>query len=538
MKRVFGWLTGALMVFTCAVSASAQGTGAQINESTVSTVVYVDQSNPSASDSNPGSQAQPLLTIGAAVAIAAGNIANGTKIEVGPGVYRESIILNRFNASNPAPLIIEASTPGAAIVSGADVWTGWQSQGDGTYTKPWPYSWGNAPSPSGWPSLPAIVTRREMVFVNGIALVQQLSLPLPGPGTFNVSDGGTITIFPATGLDLSSATVEVSTRAGLLQTPNGISNLVLRGLVFEDDGTAVNSVGNGAVKLVGGANILVDNCTFNHNNWLGMSVSGGPARQITIQDSFADHNGENGIALSKLDNLLFDSNQTSSNNWRGAAGGFVSFDADGMKTSRIHDATFSNSVSAYNQTGGWWFDTDNANLLIQNDQFCGNQTNGLFVEASEGPVNIQSALLLGNLFNGFQMANSTYVNLQSNVIVSNAKAGIFIGGSDSPRNVTNYATGQSYALYSQYFTLGADHVVGTASSQYVLTSSLSSSWTLFAASLISDYNVWFNQYNSVPFSTKFGRQNLGGWQSSSKQDVDSTWANPNDSLPAYCGTPD
>jgi len=69
---------------------------------------------------------------------------------------------------------------------------------------------------------------------------------------------------------------------------------VLRGLTFEYDNTAVNALGNGAAKLAGGSNILVDNCIFNNNNWLGLSISGDPAQAITVESSRADHNGEPG----------------------------------------------------------------------------------------------------------------------------------------------------------------------------------------------------------------------------------------------------
>jgi hypothetical protein len=376
-----------------------------------------------------------------------------------------------------------------------------------------------------------------MVLVNSVALLQVLSLPLPGPETFNVVDGGTITIWPPSGTDMTTDAVDVSTRAGLLQTPRGISNLVLRGLAFVHDNSAVNSIGNAAVKLSGGSNILIDGCVFDYNNWLGLSISGGPAQAITIQNSLADHNGENGIALAKLDNLLFNNNQTSSNNQRGAAGGFTSFDADGIKVSRIHDATFSNSVSAYNLTGGAWFDTDNVNVVIQNLQFCGNLTNGLFVEASEGPLAVTGAQFFGNGGNGIQLANSTAVTITNSVLYGNAKA-IFIGGSDSPRSVTNYATHQNYSLYQQNLTLNNNDLVGIASSQYFLTSSLSGSWPLLVQTLSSDYNDYYNPSNVVGFSTKFGRQNLGGWQSGSKQDPNSVTTNPAVAVPSYCGIPD
>ncbi len=524
------------LLLALASIANAQVSGAQFYLFFVRTTIYFEVFYSAASDSNPGTQSQPLATIGRAITLAGNNTANGTRIVIGNGTYREALSLSAFSASNPAPLIIEAANPQQAIVSGADVWTGWQSQGDGTYIHSWPYTWGNAPSPAHWPILQPIVTRREMLFVNEVPLTQVLSLPLPGPGTFNVVDGGTITIWPPAATDMSSAVVEVATRAGLLLTPRGISNLVLRGLVFEYDNTAVNGVGNAAVKLIGGSNILIDDCVFNQNNWDALSVSGNPAKQVTIQNSEADGNGENGIAMSKVENLLFQNDQTSSNNWRGAAGGFVGFDADGMKISRLHDASLVNYVSSYNQTGGLLFDTDCRNVTITNSQFCGNLTNGIFIEASEGPVNLQNVLLLRNLSHGLQVANSTNLALVNSVAYGN-KGGVFIGGSDSSRNVTDFETGQLYYLYSQNLSLNGNIIAGMSSQQYVLTSSLRSSWASFVQTLNSDYNDWYGAANYAPFSTAFGRQNLAGWQSSTEQDVNSTSAVPSVQLPSYCGTP-
>jgi hypothetical protein len=520
-----------------ATRAQAQGTGAQINESAVGLVLYVDRSNPLASDQNPGTVSRPLLTLGRAIALAGPRANSGTDIKIGPGIYREVLNLSAFSPSDQAPLILEATDPYQTVISGSDVWTGWQAVGDGTFTLPWPYRWGNAHAPAGWPYLQPIVTRREMVFVNDVALQQVLSTYLSKAGTFNVVEGGNIRIWPPAGTNMSTATVEVATRSGLMQTPNGISNLVLRGLAFIHDNTAVNSIGNGAVKLIGGSNILIDGCVFDYNNWLGLSISGGPAQAITVQNSIADHNGENGIALSKMDNAVYDNNQTSSNNWRGAAGAFVSFDADGMKLSRIHDSTFSNSTSAYNQTGGVWFDTDNTNVVIENMQLCGNQTNGLFIEASQGPVTIDNTLFWGNASNGLQLANSNAVSLTNSLLYANSKA-IFIGGSDSPRNVTDFATNANYALLQQNMIINNNDVVGTASTQFFITSSVQSTWALFVQTLTSDFNAYYNKFNGTSFSTKYGRQNLGGWQSSSHQDTHSTSVNPNPILPVTCGVQD
>ena len=85
-----------------------------------------------------------------------------------------------------------------------------------------------------------------------------------------------------------------------------------------------------------------------------------------------------------------------------------------------------------------------------------------------------------------QLANSTEIALTNTVLYSNAKA-ILVGGSDTPRSVTNYATNQVYSLLMSDMTITNNDVIGTLSSQYLLTSSLSSSWALFIQTLSSNY---------------------------------------------------
>lgn len=100
--------------------------------------------------------------------------------------------------------------------------------------------------------------------------------------------------------------------------------------------------------------------------------------------------------------------------------------------------------------------------------------------------------------------------------------------------------GSIYGLVRHAAGFHFDHhqqdVIGTLSSQYLLTSSLSSSWALFIQTLSSNYNDWYNPYNVMGFATNFGRQNLSGWQQSSKQDQNSVATNPGNQVPTtYCG---
>ncbi len=527
MVFVFSLLPGAQFAF-------GQVTGAQIDETRIQVQLYVDQSNPAASDKNSGTAGSPFLTIGAAVARASQK-SGGTKIWIAPGVYRESLALANFNQGNPYPLILQATTTGKTVISGSAVWTGWSKQSNGTYAHSWPYSWGYAPVPSGWPVLAPIVTRREMIFVNGLPLSQVLAKSALVPGTFLVADGQSVTIDPPAGTQLAAAQVEVAIRSGLFQTPNGISNLVLRGLTFQYDNTPANGNGMAAVNIAGGAQILVDQCSFRYNNWSGLSVQG---TAITIQNSYADHNGEKGVDFFEISNLLFAGNQTSFNNWRGALGSFTGWDAAGMKACRLHNALISNYVSAYNQTGGVWFDTDVSGVQITNSQLCYNLTNGAFVEVSEGPVAIHNTLILQNGGSGVQVSNSAGVSVANSVAYANGQSAILIGGSDIPAKVTDFQSGAAYSLYSQGMNLQSNSFAGTSSKQFLAVGNITSSWPIFVRTLSSDFNDWFAPANATPFWTSSGGLNLKQWQSTTGEDSHSTSTAPNVSLPTTCGVMD
>jgi Ricin-type beta-trefoil lectin domain-like len=119
--------------------------------------LHLDPQSSQASDSNDGSEAAPLKTIVGALKSAAPLRSQGRKVRVlfYPGVYREHLISGAGDQQGetvPWPywnlpdadteLVFEAKEPGRAIISGADVWTGWRSLGNGRWARDWPFDWG------------------------------------------------------------------------------------------------------------------------------------------------------------------------------------------------------------------------------------------------------------------------------------------------------------------------------------------------------------------------------------------------------------
>jgi hypothetical protein len=270
-------------------------------------ILYVNNQYPQASDQNPGAADLPLKTINTAAKIARQNQVNniGTKIVIYPGTYRERIDLSTYGpVDKDVPIIFESKEQGKVIVSGSDVWNGWTRQGNtDIYTHSWPYKWGLAPYPAGWEGnvvLRPIVRRREMIFVNGKALEQVISLDELKVGRFYVSENdGIVYVWLSPGTDINNTDIEVATRSGLFYA-NGKRNIALRRLTFQHDNSPLDGT---AVYFVDSSNILVEDRRFVWNNWtgLGMSVS----RSVSARRNMADHNGGGGMATYKIKTLTF-----------------------------------------------------------------------------------------------------------------------------------------------------------------------------------------------------------------------------------------
>ncbi len=142
--------------------------GASVNESLETVTVYVD---PTGSDSSNGSQNSPFQTINKALALAGSNNQSGvgTQINVNPGLYREQLSIQ--SSSTSLPFTLQATKPDTVFISGADSlpgsdWTAAPAYGPNVYTDAATsaYVYPTCATPAGWPPVPPIVLRREMVF--------------------------------------------------------------------------------------------------------------------------------------------------------------------------------------------------------------------------------------------------------------------------------------------------------------------------------------------------------------------------------------
>jgi len=481
------------------------------------TIIHVDNQNPSASDSNPGSESAPLKTLNKAVQLAEASNKQSVPVTVyvHTGTYRESVAFNFSNTSKPAPITFQAVPLESVVISGSDVWTGWKRQGSTkTYTRSWTYNWG---APGRGATHPPIVGRREMVFVNGVLLKQVLSSAELVDESFFV-DEAVDTLYIRTNSDPNTAKTEVAIRAGLFVV-NSRSNITIKGLVFQHDTSSGDA---SAVRIENSSNILVEDCDFLWNGWGGLRIYN--FRTATVRRTVANHNGGRGTEAGRGTNLLLEDNETSFNNWRGFSGGYTGHNVAGAKHLRIHGAVYKNQIAIDNKARGFWLDFDSQDVLFDGIIMLGNLEAGIGVEANQGPIEIKNSAICNNTtYGGIISSNSENVTVTDNVIYNNTNTQLRWYGASHSRPVNNWETGQTFDLYAKNWTIRGNIIAGTSSNQLLMYVTDSPA-DLFLNSLSANDNIYWNPV--IGGFRADGDTNFSGWKIRTGEDGNSKFADP------------
>lgn len=488
------------------------------DEALSDTLIYVDNQNPSASDSNPGTSTAPLKTLKKAVQLA--EVSNKQNIPVTvfvhSGTYRESLALNASSTSKPAAMIFQAVPLNSAIVSGSDVWTGWQRQGStNTYTLSWPHNWGITYRGT---TTPQIVGRREMVFVNGTSLKQVLSLTNLTNNSFFVDEAAD-KIYISTGTNVTSAKVEVAIRPGLFVV-NSRTNITIKGFVFQHD----TSWGDlSAVRMDKVSNILIEDTDFLWNGWGGLRINA--FDNVTVRRTVANHNGGRGTEMVRGTNLLMEDNETSYNNWRGFSGGYTGHNVAGAKHLRVHGAGYKNHISLDNKARGFWLDFDSEDVIFDGLILRGNLEAGISVEANQGPIVIKNSAICDNtIYGGIISSNSENVTVLDSVIYNNINSQLRLFGASNSRPVSNWETGEEYNLFAKNWTIQGNIIAGTTS-QHFLMNVTDSPADGFINTLTANNNIYWNPVLIKGFRAN-GDSDFNGWRSRTGQESKSVFTDP------------
>jgi hypothetical protein len=499
--------------------------GAQIDQSRIGKTLYVDNNAITGSNNGSGTQQQPFISIQQALNVARVDVLSGTgvRIIINPGVYREDLYIGG-NGTDNAPLIIEAAEFGKVLISGADVFTGWQPYQNlpGVYQHPWTKDWG--PVENHWRTLfgqgnesayPDF--RREMFYLDGKPLSQALRIEDLRPGSFFVDETlDRVLLWTPTGIDINSVRVEGAMRSenldfGVLKTYQ-LNNLALKGLTITQGSGPVW----GAARLSGN-NILIEDSHFDRNNGMGLTING---NNITIRRTTANENGHGGIQIFNSASVLVEQSEASWNGWKMKEWGYTDTSGAGIKFVDARNILARDLKFVGNSYPGLWFDEGCLDVTVDNVLAFANDSAGLDWEISS---NLQVSRLYSvyNRF-GWRSFDGSRVTLENSVIAFNRSLQLFTANTD-----------RSYD--TEFWTVRGVTIAANAGNQNLLWDTWphnlgsyqvgpNNTMDKFAATFLASNNVYFHPEFPGAFRSGNGLPlSWVQWQTYTGQETGSVW---------------
>jgi|GEM_PF-5208721 len=424
-----------------------------IDESKVSETYYVDANHKNKSDSNSGTEKEPFATIGQAVRAATQNRKDGkgTKVKIKPGIYRETVRLATVMANPEAPIIFEGTDRDEVFLRGSIILAGaWVKEGD-YYTHDWTMAWSASRDIYADEfdlSIPEIVRRKEVIYVNGVRKTQVMTKEELAPGKLFVDNGEKKAYFmPSDDSEIMADSVEVSIHESVFSFYE-TGDILIRNMTIDQ----ANPYHTGsAMSFYKTQNIVMQDCDIKDNNWMGLGIF--ETKNITIDRIRINSNGGGGINASGNDNVLIRDCETSYNNWRGLLGGFCDWDTGGVKFLFTYDIQILRHKAIDNNASGIWFDSECRNVIVDQCVVTGSESPGddisagFYIEGNIGPILITDCVSRDNK-RGFNLSSSNDVMIRNTQIANNRLSQIYIFGNwgqgrtfkerNSENNVTSF----------------------------------------------------------------------------------------------------
>jgi hypothetical protein len=466
--------------------------------------VHVDQNHPAASDSNSGTSSAPVRTVQRGVQLADGLNGAGTpsRVLVAAGVYRESVSLN--GQKTDAAMTLEGAV--GTFLTGSDRWTQFQAQPDGSLVHHWPHKWGMKPVPNGWGGFwdhdgkgtsRDVLRRSETVYVNGQPLRGVLSLSALVHGTFYVDEASErLHVRLPSGQSATGADIEVGTRLTPLSV-NARRNVTIRRLEVVRNRGAVQDTG---LRVTNSRNVTLDGVTVRHLAYqaFGSSYNNG----ITIRNSQFLNNGVMALAQFRDVNVLIEDSKISGNNWRGWPAEFRGWDSV-HKWGGVRDGVMRRVEFSDNQGNGFWLDTDNVRVSLEDSLVARNQLNGVSLENNQGPIDLRNNRICSNGQAGIGDAQSDRVTITGNRIWGTTRYNIIFTGTYAGQSMRDWQTGESYTNRSLNWTLDGNSVVGSGAEGWLWwhTDYLApGAWAQVRNTMkIANNNTWFHSGRTNAF---------------------------------------
>jgi len=447
---------------------------------------YVEAAHPKASDTNPGTKAEPFLTIGRAAEI----LRPGERVVVGQGVYRERVTPPRGGTGPDAMISYEAAPGARVVIKGSKVFTEtWRpSRRDG---QPAPKNVWSAPLAAAYfadynpfdienvakeqfdamswahplrGKLPYTLPR-GMIFQDGRLLKQvaRYEALAANPGSYWVDrPAQVIHVHPFGGGSPNGKAWEITTeRIAFGPDRPGLGFIRVKGFTVEQVGNCFPMQQEGAISTWRGHHWIIEGNTVRWVNGVGIDVGTqfGPwpkpevvghhiVRGNTIEDVGVC--GIAGIGTRDDFHLLIEGNVV-----RRAAYHNVErlYETAGIKTHLNTNCLIRGNLVANTLHGpGIWMDYTNANSRCSRNVVVGTRTKwhgGIFVEASSVPNLIDHNVIWDTSASGIYEHDSCDQIFVHNLIGKSTGAAILLRG-----KVTNRRP------YGRPIIDGNHHVVG------------------------------------------------------------------------------
>jgi hypothetical protein len=231
--------------------------------------------------------------------------------------------------------------------------------------------------------------------------------------------------------------------------------------------------------------------------------------------SLSDNGVQSVGAFRDIDVIIEDS-EIARNNWRGYPAGHIGWDT-GNKWSGIRDGVVRRTRFVDNFGHGFWLDTDNKRITIENSLLSGNSRYGVWLENNQGPIAVTGNRICNNSEGGLTDGRSDYVTVRNNQIWGTTRYNVFFTGTYAGRTMTDWQTGQSITNHSLYWTLDGNIVAGSGAEGWLWTHTdyqAPGAWAEIRDTMtVMDNNRWYHSARANAFWLPQGKIGYPGFQS-------------------------
>lgn len=268
----------------------------------------------------------------------------------------------------------------AVVIKGSVVLSSWTSNGAGQW-------YASGALPSAYTETNGVCEdltnldcrKREQVFINGEHLTRYMSLSALGTNVHGFyEDYAANRVYIAT--NPAGKTVEMSKLNHAILSKNGgttANTVKLRGLTVQHCASPSQL---GAIYLDGGNDWEISECNIQWNHAIGIHSAN--ALRLNFHHNNVHHNGQLGVGSNACHNSVYEYNIVTDNNTDNYYGG--DWESGGIKITHGDNVIIQNNLVTDNVGIGVWYDIDNRNGIIYNNDINDNYADAIRFEISYG----------------------------------------------------------------------------------------------------------------------------------------------------------